>query len=59
VPTVSEHENENGNETKEPRILITDKTRLIARNAGGNDIPVTGKTTEKGKNARHHQILPM
>jgi hypothetical protein len=59
MPTASEHEKENGSEINEPLILITDKIRLIVRNGGGNDIPATGKTTEKEKNAHHHQILPM
>jgi len=59
VPIASEHENENGSETKEPQILITDKTKSIVRNVGGNDIPATGKTTEKEKDAHHSRIRPM
>jgi len=57
VPTASEQEKENGSEKKEPQIPITGKTKSMLRNDGGNDIPITGQHTEKGKNLHHRHLI--
>ena len=59
VPIASEQEKEHGSEKKEPLILNTEKTKSIARNDGGNNIPTIGENTGKRKkNCHHHLIHP-
>ena len=60
MPTASEQEKDRGNEKKEPRTLITEKTCLTRKNGGRKNIPSIGENTGKGEKIhRHHLILSM